>query len=170
MDDKNNNRPVPALLNSDPTFLQLMQQYNALVLQHERLSLTVKENNPIASNLSAQIKNARADLVKSLQSQQRALEISKDKIVQQNTQFAGAIKNVPVQERQYVDLSREKDVKQALYLYLLQKKEETAITRASNIPNASIIQQRGLTIFLIFLIKYLLVQLPYYWHSYCLQV
>jgi tyrosine-protein kinase Etk/Wzc len=141
MDDKNNNRPVPALLTADPTFLQLMQQYNALVLQRERLSLTVKENNPIASNLNTQIKNVRGDLIKSLQSQQKAMSISKDKLAQQNKQMAGAIQNVPVQERQYVDLSREKDVKQALYLYLLQKKEETAITRASNLPNASIIQQ-----------------------------
>ena len=57
MDEKNINRPVPALLTADPTFLQLMQQYNALVLQRERLALTVKENNPIAVNLTTQIKN-----------------------------------------------------------------------------------------------------------------
>lgn len=141
MNDKNSNRPVPALLTIDPTFQSLMQQYNSLVLQKERLSLTVKDNNPIASNLNAQIKNIKSDLVKSLQSQQRALEIGRDKLIQQNRQIAGAMQNAPMQERQYVDLSRERDVKQALYLYLLQKKEESAITRASNIPNASTIQQ-----------------------------
>lgn len=141
MDEKNSNRPVPALLTTDPTFLQLMQQYNSLVLQKERLSLTVKENNPIAANLNTQIRNVRSDLIKSLQSQQKVLNISKNKLQQQNNQAAGEIHNVPVQERQYVDLNREKDIKQALYLYLLQKKEETAITRASNLPNASIIQQ-----------------------------
>jgi uncharacterized protein involved in exopolysaccharide biosynthesis len=118
-DEKNNNRPVPALLTTDPTFLQLMEQYNLLVTQRERLSLTVKDNNPIASNIDTQIKNIRADLIKSLRSQEKALEISKDKLVQQSNQIAGAIQNVPVQEREFVDLNREKDVKQALYLYLI---------------------------------------------------
>jgi len=141
IDEKNNNRPVPALLTTDPTFSQLMSQYNALVIQKERLLLTVKENNPIASNLTAQIRNVRNDMVKSLQSQKKALEINKAKIVQQNEEIAGGIHNVPAQERQYVDLTREKDVKQALYLYLLQKKEETAITRASNLPSASVIEE-----------------------------
>ena len=114
MDEKNTNRPVPALLTADPTFLQLMQQYNALVLQRERLALTVKENNPIAVNLTTQIKNVRGDLIKSLVSQQKAMQISKDQIAHENNQMAGAIQNVPAQERQYVDLSRERDVKQAL--------------------------------------------------------
>jgi uncharacterized protein involved in exopolysaccharide biosynthesis len=46
IDEKNNNRPVPALLTTDPTFSQLMSQYNALVIQKERLLLTVKEKQP----------------------------------------------------------------------------------------------------------------------------
>src|SRR6185369_706102 len=102
-DEKNNNRPVPALLTTDPTFLQLMQQYNGLVLQREKLSLTVKDNNPLTVNLDTQIKNVRGDLIKSLQSQQKALNIGNDRLIQQNKQLAVQIQNVPVQERQYVD-------------------------------------------------------------------
>ena len=69
-----------------------MQQYNSLVLQRERFSLTVKDNNPIATNLNTQIKNVRGDLIKSLESQQKALQISEDKLVQQNNQLPGPYK------------------------------------------------------------------------------
>lgn len=140
-DDKNNNRPVPSLLTADPAFLQLLQQYNGLILQKDRLLLSVNENNPITANLRLQISNLHADLIKSLQNQQKTFEISRSRILAEKKQMGGLVKDVPAQERQYVDLSREQDVKQALYLYLLQKKEETSITKASNLPNATIIEQ-----------------------------
>jgi len=135
----NSSRPVPYLLTADPTFLALSQQYNTLIVQKTQMLLSAKEENPVVQNLDVQINNLRNDILKSLQNQQKALEISRDSIRKENVLIGDLIHEVPAQERAYVDLSRERDVKQALYLYLLQKKEETAITQASNISNASVI-------------------------------
>ncbi|MBS1729183.1 MAG: polysaccharide biosynthesis tyrosine autokinase, partial [Bacteroidetes bacterium] len=139
--ENGNDRPVPSTLNNDPTFLSLVQKYNSLLVEKDGLKLASTEANPAIQNINAQISNLRGDIIKSLVSQKKALDISKSKIVAQNSLLSNMIENVPAQERQYVDLTREQSVKQALYLYLLQKKEETAITKASNIASASTIQE-----------------------------
>jgi tyrosine-protein kinase Etk/Wzc len=136
---ENSSRPVPYLLTADPSFLALAQQYNTLLVQKTQMLLSAKEANPVVQNVDVQISNLRNDILKSLQNQQKALEISRDSIKKENTLIGDLVHEVPAQERTYVDMSRERDVKQALYLYLLQKKEETAITKASNISNASVI-------------------------------
>jgi tyrosine-protein kinase Etk/Wzc len=139
-DEKTNNRPIPSTLNNDPTFLSLVERYNAVLMERDRLLLTTTDQNPYIQNLDAQIKNLRSDLAKSLQNQLNAYQISKDKIIAENSLISSTVYNVPIQERTYIGLSREQSVKQALYLYLLQKKEETSITKASNISSASIIE------------------------------
>jgi capsular exopolysaccharide synthesis family protein len=139
-DDKTNSRPVPSTLYNEPTFLDLVQKYNSLLIDRDKLSLTTTDFNPAIQNLDVQINNLRNDLIKSLQNQEQAFEINRNKIESQSSTMNNMIMNIPVQERKYIDLSREQSAKQALYLYLLQKKEETAITKASNIPNATVIE------------------------------
>lgn len=137
---EDNKRPVPSLLNSDPGFLSLVEKYNSLVVQRDKLLLSTTENNPIVKNIDGQLTSLRGDMVKSLQNQQKALQIAHTKIASENVHINTMVSNVPVQERKFVDLSRERDVKQALYLFLLQQKEQTAITKSSNIPSAAIIE------------------------------
>jgi capsular exopolysaccharide synthesis family protein len=132
-------RPVPTLVNTDPTFIALVQKYNALLSQKDKLLLSTTESNPIVRNIDVQLESVRNDMIKSLESQQQALQVTRNKIVGENSVLNNMVSNVPVQERKYIDLSRERDVKQALYLFLLQQKETTAITKASNIPSASVI-------------------------------
>jgi len=139
-DEQNIHRPVPSLLNDDPTFLQLVAKYNGLQSQRDQLMLSLKEDNSIVKNLDVQIRNVREDMIKSLQSQQRSAELSQKQIISENATTNNMIYNMPIQERTYLSLTRERDVKQQLYLYLLQKKEETAVTKASNISNANIIE------------------------------
>jgi capsular exopolysaccharide synthesis family protein len=139
-DATTNTRPVPALLTTDPTFSSLLEKYNEALIQRDRLSLSSTADNPIAQNLDTQIANMRSDLIKSLTNQQKALTVARDNLAAQNGTIRSLMSKVPEQERQFLDLSRQQDIKQQLYIFLLQKKEETAITKASNIPSASVIQ------------------------------
>lgn len=138
--DKNNNRPVPALITNDPSFVLLIQQYNSLLIQKSKLLVSVKESNPLIKNINDQIATLRNDIERNLSNQKKNIEISRTQIVAQNDKINQLVYAAPAQERQYIDFSREKDVKQALYLYLLQKKEETSITKASNVSNATVIE------------------------------
>ena len=70
-----------------------------------------------------QMAGLRGDIIRSLQSQRQALTISKQRLASQNGALTGQIRNVPQQERRFLDYSREQGVKQALYLFLLQRRE-----------------------------------------------
>lgn len=137
--EQNNRRPVPALINGDGTFSGLVSAYNAAQVQRDKLLLSLREDNPIAGNLDVQIAGIRGDLIRSLKSQQKALTISRQTLVAQNNLYSSEIRGVPQKERTFLDYSREQTVKQALYLFLLQRREEIAIAKASNASNASII-------------------------------
>ncbi len=78
--EQNNHRPVPALLNSDATFSGLVNAYNAAQVQRDKFLLSLKEDNPIAVNLDAQLAGLRGDIIRSLQSQKEALTISEQKL------------------------------------------------------------------------------------------
>lgn len=138
--DKNSNRPVPSLLTSDPSFVLLIQQYNSLLTQKSKLLVSVKESNPLVQNVTAQMSTLKSDIERNLLNQKRNIEIARSQLITENERINQMVYQAPVQERQYIDYSREKDVKQALYLYLLQKKEETSISKAASVSNATVIE------------------------------
>lgn len=139
--EKNLTRPVPSLITNDPAFLLLIEQYNILLAQKSKLLVSLKENNPLIENINGQLKNLRSDIERSLVNQQKVLSIGRDRLLAENRSIEQVAYNVPKQERLFFDFSREKEIKQALFLYLLQKKEETSISKAANISNASIIER-----------------------------
>ena len=139
-DEHNNRRPVPSLLASpDPTFLLLLDKYNALQIQADRMSLGNTDQNPMVMNLNNQIANLRKDLLTNLENQLTGINIGLQKLEDKNNQVNSFIQSAPEKQRQYIGLAREQDIKQALFIYLLQKKEEVAVTKASNISSCVVI-------------------------------
>src|SRR5690606_26490264 len=67
------------------------------------------------------------------------LYISRRSIQAQSGLVSDKIQEVPVRERQYIEITRQQEIKQSLYLYLLQKKEESALALASAVSNTRII-------------------------------
>ena len=140
-DANNNKRPVPAITaTQDPNFLALLQKYNTLQVQRDQLSMSNTSENPRIQNIEVQLDNLRNDLVHSLANQKNAVSIAKKKLESENTVMNNYIKSVPAQQKTFLDLSRQQEVKQALYLYLLEKNEETAIAKSSSIASARIIE------------------------------
>lgn len=131
--------PSGSLLD-DPSFGALIERYNTIVLEKERSSLSQTEANPYIQNLNEQIASARADMLSSLRGLKRSLEITKRRILSQSNRIAGQVRQVPAVERTYLDLSRQQQIKQELYVFLLQKREETAISKTSNISNCRVIE------------------------------
>lgn len=140
-DERNNKRPVPAISSvQDPNFISLLEKYNTLEVQRDHLALSNTTDNPRLQNIDVQLKNLRTDIISSLTNQKKSIEIAKRKLAAENSAINSSIKQVPAQEKTYLDLSRQQQVKQALYLYLLEKNEETAIAKSSNIASARIIE------------------------------
>ena len=134
------NKVMPSgVLLDDPNFTALVESYNTVVLEKERSKLSQTEGNPYVQNLTAQIGVVKGDMQRSLSSLKKTLMISRDVLQHTSNKVQGEVGSVPGKERAFLDLSRQQQIKQELYVFLLQKKEETAISKTSNISNCTVI-------------------------------
>jgi capsular exopolysaccharide synthesis family protein len=139
-ENENNPRVVPAsLLVQDPTLTAVITQYNGLLMQRSRLLLATTETNPMVQNLDGQISDLKSDLVHAMSSVKRSTQVALNTVKGGAGRLEAQIKQVPAKERVFLDYSRQQQIRQELYLFLLQKREETAISRSSTMANARII-------------------------------
>lgn len=128
---------VPANLGiEDKSLLQLMQEYNKALLERLKLLRTTNERNPVLMQMEQQLKELRTSIIVSISSIKEGLKIAKRDVVGKTSQFTSRINGVPTQERELTEIIRQKEIKSKLYLFLLQKREENALSLASTIPSA----------------------------------
>ncbi len=140
LNDTKHPRVVPsAVIPQDIGFNALIQRYNELVLQRERLLLANTEDNPLVQNITTQIAGVRQDMIANVASTRKQLALAKQSQQALANQVTSQIHQVPTIERGYIDLSRLQQIKQAQYIFLQEKWEETAIGRTANVSNSKVI-------------------------------
>jgi tyrosine-protein kinase Etk/Wzc len=138
--DAGNPQVVPSsLITKDMAFGTAINGYNEMLLRKEQLRMTLTDNSMIIKNLDQQIELARQALVTSLSNYRNSLQVSQSAFKKQNSSIEDKISNAPVKERIYLDYAREQSLKQDLYLFLLQKREETAISQTATLSSCRIL-------------------------------
>lgn len=128
---------VPSSLNiQDPTLVGLITKFNELQMERERMLRTVEPSNPVVVSLNEQLINLRNNILENLRNIKNGLAITRRSLRAKSGQFGSQIQQVPVVERQLIEITRQQEIKQALYSYLLQKREESALSLAATVSNA----------------------------------
>ena len=138
--DENRYSLVPLNIGlSDRTVLEGLQTYNEALLERIKLMMTTKPGNPAIDLVNKQIDAMRANMLETVRSIKSGFSRSRNELQSQENYFLSRIANMPQQEREFITMKRQQMIKQELFLFLLQKREENALTQALVKPRAKIV-------------------------------
>lgn len=134
------NEPAPVnLLPANPQVSGLVDRYNDLLLERSRLAVAVTPENPSLKNLNAQVDVFRQSILTTLRNIRQETDLIINKIRGQSQRFQSRIGAFPAKERGLIEIKRQQSIKESLFLYLLQKREETALSLAVAVPNSRVV-------------------------------
>jgi tyrosine-protein kinase Etk/Wzc len=137
----NADKLLPALGLQSQGLNNLINEYNTLLLQQLRLRTTASEDNKALIDLNRQLSALASNVKASLGREKRNLDILLANVEQQARLYSSKITSIPRQEREFMEIQRQQAVKAELYLFLLQKKEENALSMILVIPKAKVIDR-----------------------------
>ena len=140
--EENANEVLPANVGlKDQNLSAIIEQYNTMIIERKRLLRTSSESNPAIINMNTGIEAMRRSVQTTVESVLKGLYITKADIDKQTSKFEARINKAPQQEKEFLTIARQQEIKAALYTMLLQKREENAITLASTATNGRIIEE-----------------------------
>ncbi len=139
---KNSGTVVPANVGlTDPTIIGLIGTYNELLLDKKRTTGGMKPENPILQEYEERITSLKENLLKGIGIEESRLRSVRSELAKQEGLYSSKIRGLSTQERESRELYRQKEIKETLFIYLLQKREETGLSLALATPNAKVIDK-----------------------------
>ena len=139
-DETKRNSLIPANIGvTDASLSSGLSEYNALQLQRMRILRTATEDNPVIEQMNAQLATMRQNIMETIGSVRESLKIRQRSLQAQDTKFNRQIQDAPEREREYVRVLRQQKIKEQLYIYLYEKREENALMLAATTMPAKIL-------------------------------
>lgn len=130
--------PATMMVN-DPVLTGLLIKLNELEIQQEKYVRTTQAGNPLLETIKTQVANTKEAIRENIANQKQGLVVTRSSLTNLNKRFESSIRTIPKKEREFVNIKRQQGIKESLYLMLLEKKEETAISYASTVTDSRIV-------------------------------
>lgn len=141
-DPANANEVIPANVGlQEEKLTTAIDQYNSLLAERRRLLRTSSESNPAVINLNDGIQTLQKSIQTTVASTLKGLQIAQNDLERQMRQFTDRINSAPQQEREYINLARQQEIKSRLYLVLLQQREENILSLGLTTDTGRIVEE-----------------------------
>ena len=139
-DDTKRNSLIPSNIGVDDASLAAsLSEYNAMQLQRMRILRTATDDNPVIEQMNAQLASMRQNIIASIVSVRESLKIRQRNLQTQDSKYNRQIQDAPEQQREYIRVARQQQIKEQLYVYLYKKREENALMLAATAMPAKIL-------------------------------
>ncbi len=117
-----------------------ISKYNEMVLRRGKLLLSARESNPIVTGLEMQLRDMKNNIRLAIANVEKGLDIKIKSLQRESEAVDAKLTSVPTQEKQYRSIARQQELKENLFLFLMQKREESEIAKLMYVPMAKIIE------------------------------
>lgn len=139
-DETKRNSLIPSNIGvTDASLSSGLSEYNAMQLQRMRILRTATDDNPVIEQMNAQLASMRQNIMETIGSVRESLKIRQRSLLAQDSKFNRQIQDAPEQEREYIRVVRQQKIKEQLYVYLYEKREENALMLAATTMPAKIL-------------------------------
>lgn len=118
---------------------RLTNNYNELISNRNRLLSSSTEENPMVLKLNEELDRIQDNILVSLKTYLQALTTSYQRLRSREGRYTGEINNLPQVEKELKGILRQQGIKERLYVFLLQKREEAALSYAITSPTIKIV-------------------------------
>lgn len=136
-------RPLPfstEVLGSEP-LVQMIRQYNTLIDKRNKIGESATDDNPLIATYNAEMKLLKDNILISIQTIKQEVNDQKQRYLQQLAPIESRISMMPTNDRELASIMRDKGIRETLFLFLLQKREETALTVAAQVSNSRLLER-----------------------------
>jgi len=125
----------------DAMLAQLLEKLYDSEIQYDKLKKTTAEDNPILLSIKNEIAKIKPSILENVRNQRKSIEAARSKLVSKSSEYNAMLNTLPEKERRLAEISRQQNIENSIYSFLLQKKEEASLAFNAAVSDSKVIDK-----------------------------